>query len=287
MIAVTPWNHKICDGEKMCPAGEVETRDLARGLAGALFVSLPLLFTMEMWQIARTIPDWVLLSFLAITLVLNKFYLDFAGFRKEAWQQSKWWDALVAMGIGMVASAITLYVTGTLQLDLNNYLIAKLIALETIPMSIGAAVAINQLGTGDSHEKTATGIRLDVKVLIGTLLGGILFALNIAPTVETKYIVMRQSWELIGATMALSIAVSYLTVAIANFETRDLSKRKVITSDWLEALISYIVAFTVSLLLLWVFGYGTPLDPMEVWLPMAIALSYVTTLGGAAGRLIL
>ena len=87
--------------------------------------------------------------------------------------------------------------------------------------------------------------------------------------------------------MLLSLAASYLMVEVAQFEMRDLKKRRVVNSAWLEALISYIVAFLVSMLLLWVFGYGTPGDPIEVWLPQTIVLAYATTLGGAAGRLVL
>ncbi len=191
MIAVTKWDEIVNDGDKDCKAGEVEMRDIARGFAGALFVSLPLLFTMEMWQIARTMPDWVLLAFLALALGLSKLYLDFAGFRKWAWQRSHWWDALVAMGIGVIASTVTLFVTGTLHLGLDPYLMAKLVALETVPMSIGAAVAINQLGGGDSKGTDATGLRLDLRVVLGSLLGGFLFALNIAPTMEPKIIVLQ------------------------------------------------------------------------------------------------
>lgn len=284
---MTGWNDIIAEGDQRRPAGEVEVRDLARGFAGALFVSLPLLFTMEMWQIARTIPDWVLLVSLGMTVVLNKLYLDFAGFRKWAWQRSKWWDAIIAMGIGIIASAITMFVTGTLHLDLDYYLMVKLMALEAIPMSIGAAVAVNQLGSGDSSKGAAKGLAFDLKIILGSMLGGFLFALNIAPTVEPKIIVLQQGWILIGATMLLSIAVSYLTVSLANLENRDLDERMIITSDWFEAIIAYVIAFMVSLVLLWMFGFGTPFDPMQVWLPQAITLSYVTTLGGAAGRLVL
>jgi len=287
MISYTGWNTCVeHDGEKST-AGRIELRDIARGLAGALFVSLPLLFTMEMWQIARTMPDWVLITFLAITLVMNKLYLDFAGFRKWAWQSSKWWDAVVALGIGIVASAMTLFVTGSLHLGLDHYLMAKLVALTSIPMSIGAAVAVNQLGSGDSSAFEAEGLKLDLKIILGSLLGGILFAMNIAPTIEPKVIVLQQNWSLIGGTMLLSIAISYLTVSLANLENRDLQDRAIITSEWFEAVLAYAIAFLISMLLLWVFGYGTPLEPMEVWLPQAITLSYATTLGGAAGRLVL
>ncbi|WP_265570109.1 DUF2391 family protein [Sphingomicrobium nitratireducens] len=71
MIETTPWHEEVRDGDVECAAGEVEIRDLARGFAGALFVSLPLLFTMEMWEIARTIPDALLIGFLGISFLIN------------------------------------------------------------------------------------------------------------------------------------------------------------------------------------------------------------------------
>lgn len=251
-------------------------------------MSLPLLFTQEMWQISRTIPDAVLLVFLALTLAINRLYLFFSGFRRKDWKRSPWWDALIAMGVGMVTATVTLLVTGIIAPAADIYMNAKLIALETIPMSIGAAVATNQLGSGDSAGSDDNlPIGLDLRVLLGSLLGGFLFAFNIAPTMETKIIVLSQDWWMILATFVLSLGISYLTVAVANFEHRDLSERNVINSEWLEALMSYMVAFALSMLLLWVFGYGTPFDPLEVWLPQTIALAYATTLGGAAGRLVL
>ena len=286
-MQVTPWNQCIDFDDRTVAAGELDLRDIARGFAGALFVSLPLLFTMEMWQIAKTIPDAVLLAFLGISFLLNRLYIQFAGFRREAWQCNKWWDAVVVMGIGAIASTITLFVAGIISLDLDWYLSFKTIALETIPTSLGAAVAINQLGSGDSSKPEKIGLSPDTVVIVGTFLGGFLFAFNIGPTLETKVIVLKQAWWQIGLTFVLSVAISYMIVAVAQFETRDMSQRKYITSEWLEALVSYIVAFLLSMLLLWVFGYGTPLDPLEVWLPQTVALAYATTLGGAAGRLIL
>ncbi|MCJ7420489.1 DUF2391 family protein [Sphingomicrobium astaxanthinifaciens] len=285
MIAVTPWRTMILDGQQCCEAGEVEIRDLARGLAGALFVSLPLLFTMEMWQIARRIPDTVLLAFLAIAFLVVRLFINFSGYRRKAWQRSKTWDALVAMGLGVVASVITLFVAGIISLELDYYISAKIIALEAVPTAIGAAVAMNQLGGGDSAKDD--GFSPDVTMVLASFLGGVLFAFNVAPTIEPKVIVLKLGWWQIGATFLLSLGISYMMVAIANFETRDLSTRKIIDSEWLEAAIAYIIAFLVSMLLLWVFGYATITDPLEVWLPQTILLAYATTLGGAAGRLVL
>lgn len=286
-LAVTPWHAEIPDGDEVCPAGRVELRDLARGLAGALFVSLPLLFTQEMWEISGEIPIPVLIFFLLFAIVANRLLLEYAGFRHRRWQRSMWWDAVVATGIGMAASVITLFVAGILSTKTDFYLALRLVALETVPMSLGAAVAVNQLGGGDSAERGSMPFGLDMEVLIGSFLGGLLFAMNIAPTMETKLIVEGQSWWLVLATALLSLGISYLTVAIAQFEERDLDRRRVLTSDWLEAVVAYLVAVLLSLILLWIFGYGTPLDPIEVWLPHTVALSYATALGGAAGRLVL
>ncbi|AKQ41163.1 hypothetical protein CP97_02535 [Aurantiacibacter atlanticus] len=286
MIAVTPWSHPIHLDDETVKAGTMEVRDIAQGFAGALFISLPLLFTMEMWQIARTIPDVVLLGFLVVSLIFNRLFLQFAGFRCKEWQRSRWWDALVTMGIGAVASTVTLYMAGVINTDIDTHLAIKTIALETVPTSMGAAVAVNQLGGGDSGSDDS-GMSRDLGVIVGTVLGAFLFSFNIAPTMETRVIVQMQNWWQTGATFVLSIGVSYLMVSVAQFSERDMSKRKVINAAWLEALVSYLFAFFISMMLLWVFQYSTPMDPLEVWLPQTIVLAYVTTLGGAAGRLIL
>lgn len=145
----------------------VERRDLARGMSGALFVSLPLLFTMEMWQIARTIPDSVLLLFLLTSYVFNRYFIGFAGFRKiEAFRHSPWWEAVVVMGIGFVASAVTLYVAGIITPDLTFSVTIKTIALETIPTSMGAAVAINQMGAAEDSNQDRTGLSKDGVVVV-------------------------------------------------------------------------------------------------------------------------
>lgn len=119
------------------------------------------------------------------------------------------------------------------------------------------------------------------------MLGGFLFAFNVAPTVETTEITMRQSWWLALATMLLSIVVAHLIVHLAQFDDRDLSRRKIFKSPITETLISYGLALLVSYILLFGFGYIGFSDPYGVWIPRVVTLAYATTLGGAAGRLVL
>jgi putative integral membrane protein (TIGR02587 family) len=289
-LAVTPLGKLLGepDGGRAA-AWRLELRDLSRALAGALFISLPLLFTMEMWDIARAMPAGVLLGFLAASLVINRLFLLFAGFRHRNWVAgSDWWDVLVAAGVGALASAMTLAVFGVIGPGTDPVLALRVVALETVPTSMGAVVAINQLGPGDSGKRSHTLRRsTDLRVVIGALLGGFLFAFNVAPTVEPKLVAVQQGWPLAAATLLLSLAVTHVTVHLTEFEERDLSGRQVITTPWLETAVAYAIAFAVSAALLFVFGYASPLDPPGVWLGQAIALAYATALGGAVGRLVL
>ncbi|MEP7316694.1 MAG: DUF2391 family protein [Sphingomicrobium sp.] len=287
--AITPLTALIGKGDDYCEAWRLDTRDVARGLAGALFVSLPLLFTMEMWQIARTMPTGVLVALLLLSLVINRMFLLFAGFRHKNWVSgSDWWDVLVALGIGAFASAITLFVTGVVDVASNPGLAVRTIALETVATSMGAVVAINQLGSGDSGKQSDVLKRsTDLTVILGSVLGGFLFTFNVAPTQETKFMATGLAWWQVCATSLLSLAISFVVVQIAQFEERDLSERRVIDSPLLETAISYCIALLLSALLTWLFGYGDLADAIGVWLPQVVVLAYATSLGGAAGRLVL
>lgn len=100
-------------------------------------------------------------------------------------------------------------------------------------------------------------------------------------------VAVQQSWALVALTFVVSIAISFLVVHVADFEARDLRDRKIFAEPWVEALTAYAIAFALSYGLLFVFGYISPNGALEVWLPQVIALSYATSLGGAAGRIVL
>lgn len=285
---ILPAHQRIDDRDERNEAWRVELRDLARGFAGALFVSVPLLYTEEMWLAARTLSAGKLLLFLLVSFGAVFGMTLFAGFRKCNWQKSALMDAVVAMGIGAVAATLTLFVAGIIRPDMPLSLIGRLIAIETVATAIGAAVASNQLGSGDAQLRDRRVRKSqDELVVFGTLLGGLLFAFNIAPTMETKIVATGQDWALVAATFLLSIAVAFITVNVAEFEERDLSERRVITSPWLEALIAYLISFTVSAWLLWQFSHIVLGDPIATWLPQVVTLAYSTSLGGAAGRIVL
>lgn len=288
VASLTPLDRQIEIHGECEPVWTVELRDLARGFAGALFVSLPLLYTMEMWEHGRSLPPWGIIAMLVAGYFANVGLCAYASFRQTHWVEGYFWDGLVCMGIGAVASFVSLFVAGIIDFELSQEVAVRIVALETVPTGLGAAVARNQLGSGDSaHNNDRSPFSRDLSVVIGSILGGVLFAFNIAPTVEPKVITLNQNWWLILGTALLSLAVSYLVVHLAHFEDRDWNERKIFNTPYVETVFSYALALLVSFALLFAFGYIAWGDPPTVWVPIMVTMAYATTLGGAAGRLIL
>ncbi|MEM7728729.1 MAG: DUF2391 family protein, partial [Pseudomonadota bacterium] len=61
---VSPLTRRVEIEERTAPLYQHELRELLRGFAGALFVALPLLYTMEMWERARNIEEPALIVIL-------------------------------------------------------------------------------------------------------------------------------------------------------------------------------------------------------------------------------
>lgn len=268
-----------------------ELRDLARGFCGALFVALPLLYTLEMWQRATLLPAWLLLLFVLIAYFANVGYIKFEGYKPEPERSAAWLDALTAMGLGAAGSLVTLLLIGQYTFSTPIDLLARIVLLEMIPTSFGASLAINQLGTRSGYsqgaKQAADDYPQDLRKILATVLGALFFSFNIAPTVEPQLITYSVSWWHVLGTLVFSIFVSALMVFFANFIEGEDKRRGVLAPAWAETVISYLVSLAMSALLLWLFGYFTPGVPLPLAIAWTIMLGYVTTLGGSAGRIVL
>lgn len=268
-----------------------EARDLARGFCGALFLALPLLYTLEMWERARVVPSWdLVLTVVLIAYFGNVGFVLFNGFKPEPARKSAWFDALSAMGIGLLAAVITLYLIGRYTLHTPPEIMVKLLLLEMVPCSFGASLAINQLGarkSGGGDRKIASGLSTDARKLLGTALGATMFAFNVAPTVEPQLVTYGASWWHTLALLLFSLAVSFVMVFFAGFVERDDGEGGVLRSRWTETIVSYLLSLAVAGLLLWMFGYLSAATPPGVAVPWIVTMGYVTTLAGSAGRLVL
>ncbi len=269
----------------------VEAMDLARALCGALFLALPLHFTMEMWALARTIPDISLIVVVVTAYLLNVGYHYFSGFNTDGVpKQQPWFDALSSLGIGLFASCVTMLLIDQFSQQMPFEVLLKVGVIEMVPTSFGASLAKSQLGGGNNQqeEDLTSPWSADKKKLLGALLGSTMFAFNIAATQEPVLIATSiQPLQLIGIVI-FSLLVSYLMIFFAAFKDRGPDQSNGIMGEqWAETTICYCIALFVSAALLWMFGY-MPLDtPVSLWLPWVIVLGYATTLGGSAGRLII
>lgn len=288
VFELSPLDTIVESEQQTKPLWRIELQDLARGFAGALFLALPLLFTLEMWQRARLIPAWDLALIIVLAYFANVGFVTFNGFKPKLARRAAWFDALTAMGIGLVASAVTLALINQLNTGVPGDTMIKLVLLEMVPASFGASLAINQLGSrsSESDNEYEDDFNPDIKKIIGTTLGAIMFSFNIAPTIETQIIGNSLSWWHIIGLVLFSLTVSSLLVFFAGFVERD-NRRGVLSPKWLETLFAYVVSLIVSALLLWMFGYIDFGTPVQLVVPWIVTMGYATTVAGAAGRLIL
>lgn len=269
---------------------KIEIVDAVRAFCGALFVALPLHLTSEMWERARAIPSWDIAIVLLLAYLANVGYNSISGFKHEKDRTSIWLDAFECLGIGLFASLITMLLIDQVTIQIPFSIVLKLVALQSVLTSFGASLAKNQLGGGDleKEQERLQGYVVDKKRIVAGSLGALLYALNLAPTVETILISSSIHWFQLIIVVLYSIFVSYLFVFVANFSmgSTHAKKGRLMNSAWSESVISYLIALLVSSVLLWLFGYVTISTPWAVGLPWIVVLGYATTLGSSAGRLI-
>ncbi|MGB3456429.1 MAG: DUF2391 family protein [Litorimonas sp.] len=290
---ISPLDRRVEIEEQTAPLYQHELRELLRGFAGALFVALPLLYTMEMWERARNIEEPALIIILLTAFVINMGYVSFSGFKSGRARTHLFWDAVIAMGLGLLGSYITLCITARITLDTPLTVQVCLLALMVVPTSFGASLAINQLGkrgSGSAGEEEAIAVKLlgeDGEKITATALGGTLFAFNIVPTIEPKEMLAEIGPQHGLAILVFSMILSYGIEYTARFHQKKDNSQGVLAGKLLSTAFCYLVSLVVAALLLWAFGYLNFNTPMEMALLWVIIVGYATTLGGTAGRLVL
>jgi|GEM_PF-1067013 len=277
----------------MSSLGLHEAREMLRGFAGALFVALPLLYTQEMWERARSIPAATLIAILVLAYALNVGFTSYSGYKVARSRSYLLWDAMVSLGLGVLASLITLVITARITMDTPLEVIMNLLALMAVPTSFGASLAINQLGQREYNDRKATSpaaahLSEDGLKITATILGGTLFAFNIMPTIEPKVMLVELTPIHALAIVIFSLAISYSIEFMARFhDSARNGDEGALRERWVTTLFCYLVSLVSSAVLLWMFGYFGLNTPPEMWVQWVIIVGYAATLGGTAGRLVL
>ena len=266
---------------------------LARAFGGAIFFSLPLLMTMEMWWLGFYM-DRFRLALLMLVMVPLLIGLDhYVGFKEE---QTTWRedvpDGMIAYGVGIVSSCGVLLLFNVLNLDMPLQEWVGKVALQAVPASFGAVLATSQLGGEKaedeqrvSEDRPEGGYWAE---LLFMLAGAVFLAFNVAPTEEIALIAFQ-----INAWYALAIAIVSLGLmhaivyAVEFFGSPDMPEDTPLWSIFLRYTVTgYAVALLVSAYVLWTFGRFDG-DPLIMNTTETIVLGFPAALGAAGARLIL
>ncbi|MEH2071223.1 MAG: TIGR02587 family membrane protein [Nostoc sp.] len=281
-----------------------EINDIIRGACGGFLFGIPLLYTMEVWWIGSLAKPQLMMMAIALMFIVV-FLLNLTeGFRKRRYTsqaRQAAMDTVEAMAIGIACSAFVLLLLRELTLETSLRESLGKIIFESVPFTLGVALAKQFLGdtrNGNGEEQTAlqdtsasknnqNQLNATLSDIGGTLIGATIIAFNIAPTDEVTMLAAAASppWEL--AIIAASLLISYGIVFQAGFS--DQRKRReqkgIFQRPSSETIMSYLVSLLAGTFMLWFFQKLTLSDPWTMWLDRSLVLGLPATIGGAAGRL--
>lgn len=263
-------------------------RGCARGFAGALLFSVPLLMTMEMWRLGFYIERERLLLFTALLLPLLYGLSRYSGFERTADWKADVTDALVAFAIGVVVAALALAAIAVLRAGMPARELLGKIILMTTPTSVGAVVASKQLGEQEEENRDMSRTAGYAGQLFIMAAGALFLCLNVAPTEEMVLIgYMMTPWHALVLAV-LSVVVMHAIVFSLEFRGEaepppGMSFGRTFTY---YTVVGYAIALLVSLYVLWTLGRldGLALQPLAM---STVVLAFPAALGAAIARLII
>ena len=273
---------------------ERSLQEYLRGIAGGVMFSLPLLYTMEVWWAGFTMHPLRLLLYVLATFTLLLGYNRYAGLRYDFTPLEVAVDSVEEMGIGMVISAVVLWLIGQITTEMPVTEVVGKIIIESMTVAIGVSVGTAQLGGGegnDSETQESMPFLTEGSDLIGQLAiatcGAVLFAANVAPTEEIILIATQSTaLKLVGMAI-LSMVFGSLILFYSDFSgSQSFSKSRGIKTIFGGAIVTYAIALVVSATILWIFGRFDHTGAI-VCLSETVVLGLSANLGASAGRLLL
>ncbi|WP_370328071.1 TIGR02587 family membrane protein [Euzebya sp.] len=258
---------------------------VARAVAGALILGLPLLMTLEMWDLALTLSPWRLVVFVALALPALVVLVRYLGFRDERGLPLRdvIADALVAYGVGALTSVVVLTLLGVTDSARTPAEWLALVAVQSVPTSVGAAIARSHFVHGPGASGGTTGYGYEVLLMA---VGALSLNVSIAPTEEVVLIAARVADPRALVLMAASLAGMHAVVYLLGFAGQHRADAPGWSTFVGYTVVGYAVACAISAYLLWVFG-RTDAVPLSTVVLQVVVLAVPGSLGAAAARVIL
>ncbi|MGH9632183.1 MAG: TIGR02587 family membrane protein [Bryobacteraceae bacterium] len=262
---------------------------LARAFGGAIIFSMPMLMTMEMWQLGFYMDRWRLCLFLLLNIPLLAGLSFFSGFEEVFKLRDEVVDAFVAYAVGFAASTAMLLLFAVVERGTTWNEMIGMISLQAVPASIGAVLARSLLkGSGeDDTEKKEAEAGYGGELFLMAV-GALFLALNVAPTEEMVLIAHKMTeWHAL-ASAAVSLLLMHAFVYAVEFKGQaHVPSETTFWSVFLHfTLAGYAIALLISLYVLWTFGRLEGLSTAEVAMT-TIVLGVPAAIGAAAARLIM
>ena len=259
-----------------------------RAFSGAYIFGIPLLFTMEMWWIGKHADTWKILALLIIALIANFGLAYAAGFKRDTTFVTHIDEAIDAMAVGIIGGALVLLILNRIAPgDPIGSVLGK-ITLQAVPLSIGASVA-NQVFSGRRNGDDDGGDPLSpwqgfLSDIGATAIGGVFIGASIAPTEEIPMIAAGLDYWHLLALIVFSLLLSYGIVFASGFDSQ--RAEGPLQNPFAETMLAYVVSLGISFLSLYLFNQVMLDDPLLSIAEQVIVLGLPTTVGGAAGRLV-
>ena len=256
---------------------------VARAAGGALLFSLPMLMTMELWQFGMTLDPAHLAGLITVTFLLLIRLTRLFGFKETGAISTSEAviDAGVAYLVGAAVAAVALAAFAVLRPDMPLDVMVKVIAIEAVPASIGAAFARSQLGAGVDRSDYRHSFGDELTIMLA---GAIVLCLNIAPT-EEVLLVATLADEPIGAFLVVgTVLLMHGFVYAVDFRG---GEEPAGGASFVQFTMSgFLVAAGTAAGLLWAFGrfdgHGLPIA-----VTMLAVLTVPAGIGAATARLVL
>jgi putative integral membrane protein (TIGR02587 family) len=261
----------------------------ARGLMGGMLVGAPVLMTMEIWWEGFFVPATRLLLLYAANFGVLLILQHYSGLTHKKTWMAQIRAAIVASGIGIITSLIALVLLGVLHGDMSLREIAGQLILESMPVSIGASVAMSEFG--EAHrEAEERREQADYWGSLGmALAGAMLFGFGISGTEEPLMIADQLTWWRAMGLMALSLGQVIAIVYAVDFTQRSkgAGSRGHRAAVLRESASTYALSLLVGAYLLWTFRTLNADLALVPSVYAVVTIGFVTSLGAAAAELLI
>lgn len=265
---------------------------LGRAWGGALLFGMPMLMTMELWELGATLDRFRLALLLAVSVPLLVGVSHRVGFEPTFGWREDLRDAAIALGVGLVSGAAVLSLLAVLAPGMSAREMIGAVAIQAVPAAFGAMLGRSQFGGagGDEDAEEREGpAAFDgyPGTLFMMIVGALYFSLNIAPTEEMVLISFKMTpWHGVALILA-SLGLMHGFVYGLGFHGGAGPEEGAGWSSFLRVtLVGYVLCLAISLFCLWIFGSLRGMGTEAVTMGM-IVLAFPAALGAATARLVL